>query len=79
MQMQNQVMQQQQQQVNQNNINASANMLNKIKANPEQFARNLMARNPDFQKFVEQNRGKSIEQIAEENGIPMQHIQSFMM
>lgn len=39
--------------------------------NPQAFAENLMRSNPQFRQFVEVNKGKSVEQIAQENGIDM--------
>lgn len=37
--------------------------------NPEAFAQRLMQTNPQFADFVRQNQGKSLQQIAIENGI----------
>lgn len=37
--------------------------------NPDEFYNQLMQDNPQFKKFVEDNKGKSPEQIARENGI----------
>ena len=38
---------------------------------PQQVARNLMQRNPQFAAFVQQNQGKTMEQIAGEYGIDL--------
>lgn len=46
--------------------------------NPEQIAMNLMQRNPQFKSFVEQNKGKTAEQIASENGIDLSMIQNLL-
>ena len=46
--------------------------------NPEQIAMTLMQRNPQFKAFVEQNKGKSPEQIARENGIDLSAIQNLL-
>lgn len=46
--------------------------------NPEQIAMALMQRNPQFKAFVEQNKGKSPEQIASENGIDLSMLQNLM-
>ena len=45
---------------------------------PQQVARNLMQRNPQFAAFVQQNQGKSIEQIAAENGIDLGFVRDLM-
>jgi hypothetical protein len=37
--------------------------------NPEAFAQRLMQNNPQFANFVRQNQGKTLQQIATENGI----------
>lgn len=39
----------------------------------------LMGSNPQFRQFVEQNRGKSPEQIAREHGIDFAALQSKFM
>lgn len=39
--------------------------------NPANFAQNLMNQNPNFRQFVEQNKNKSVDQIAKENGIDL--------
>ena len=48
-------------------------MLSAIKqmagGNPEAFAQRLMQNNPQFADFVRQNQGKTLQQIATENGI----------
>lgn len=40
-------------------------------SSPEQLMQSMMKSNPQFAQFVEQNRGKSPEQIAKENGIDL--------
>lgn len=42
--------------------------------NPEQIAQNLMQQNPQFRHFVEANRGKSPEQVAQEHGFNLSAI-----
>lgn len=39
--------------------------------NPEQIAQQMMQNNPQFRKFVEANKGKSPQQVAQENGIDL--------
>lgn len=46
--------------------------------NPEQIAMNLMQRNPQFKQFVEENKGKTPEQVARENGIDFNQIMGMM-
>ena len=43
-------------------------------SSPEQLMRSMMKSNPQFAQFVEQNRGKSPEQIAKENGIDLEAV-----
>lgn len=38
----------------------------------------LIQNNPEFQKFVKDNEGKSIEQIAKENNIPMDVLNKYI-
>lgn len=42
--------------------------------NPEQIAQSLMQQNPQFRQFVEENRGKSPEQVAQEHGFDLSAI-----
>ena len=42
--------------------------------NPEQIAQSLMQQNPQFRQFVEANRGKSPEQVAQEHGFNLSAI-----
>ena len=37
--------------------------------NPDEYYTQLMQSNPQFRQFMEQNKGKTPEQIANENGI----------
>lgn len=37
--------------------------------NPQAIFQNLMQSNPQFQKFMQDNKGKSLDQIAQENGV----------
>lgn len=57
--------------------NSSGNLLSQIAQikkmmdgqNADEIYDDMMKNNPQFRAFVEANRGKSIEQIAQENGI----------
>lgn len=64
------------------NGNQFSNLMNIARmvksGNPEQIAMNLMRQNPQFKQFVEQNRGKTPEQVARENGIDFSQIRSLM-
>lgn len=42
--------------------------------NPQQMAANLMQNNPKFRAFVESNRGKTPEQVAQEHGVNLNEI-----
>ena len=44
---------------------------------PEVVYNRLMQSNPKFAQFVQQNQGKSLEQLSSEFGIDMQLLQSF--
>lgn len=37
--------------------------------NPDDLYNQMMENNPQFRQFIEANKGKSVEQIAKENGI----------
>lgn len=61
-----------------NDISNSVKIKNVIKmlrsGNPEQIAQNLMMQNPQFRSFMQQNQGKSPEQVAKEHGIDISQI-----
>lgn len=42
--------------------------------NPEQIAQQMMQSNPQFKAFVESNRGKTPEQVAQEHGMDLGQI-----
>lgn len=42
--------------------------------NPQQMAMNLMQNNPQFRAFVESNKGKTPEQVAQEHGVNLNEI-----
>lgn len=46
--------------------------------NPQQVAQLLAQRNPQFAAFVQQNQGKTVDQIAAENGIDMGFVRELM-
>ena len=46
--------------------------------NPEQIASQMMQNNPQFRQFVEANKGKSPQQVAQENGINLNQIMGMM-
>lgn len=37
--------------------------------NPDAFYQKMIVNNPQFAKFIEDNKGKTPEQIAKENGV----------
>lgn len=65
-----------------NNIPNANPMLNIIKmlksGNPNQIAQSLMQQNPQFAAFMQQNKGKTPEQVAKENGIDMGQIMGML-
>ena len=46
--------------------------------NPQQVAQLMAQRNPQFAAFLQQNQGKSPEQIAHENGIDMSLVRELL-
>lgn len=46
--------------------------------NPDAIFNQMMMSNPQFAKFVNENSGKSVEQIVQENGIDINLLQQFM-
>lgn len=48
------------------------------RGNPNQMAANFMQNDPEFRKFVQENQGKSFEQIAKEHGFDFNQILSMM-
>lgn len=46
--------------------------------NPDQIAQQMMQSNPQFRQFVEQNKGKTPEQVAREHGIDLSQFKSMM-
>lgn len=46
--------------------------------NPQQVAQMMAQRNPQFAAFVQQNQGKTVDQIAAENGIDMGFVRELM-
>lgn len=56
-----------------------ANVMRMLKSgNPEQIAQQMMQSNPQFRQFVEQNKGKTPEQVAKENGIDLSQFKGMM-
>lgn len=55
------------------------NILSLLKnRNPNEVFNQMMQTNPQFKSFVEQNKGKSVEQIAKEHNIDMNLLKQFM-
>ena len=50
------------------------NLINGNANNSDWLFENMMRNNPQFAKFVSDNKGKSPEQIAKENGIDYQSV-----
>jgi hypothetical protein len=46
--------------------------------NPDQIAQQMMQNNPQFRQFVEQNKGKTPQQVAQENGFDLNQIMGMM-
>ena len=52
-------------------------ILQMAKGNPQGFV-DMINGNPQFQKFMAENKGKTPQQVAEENGIPWTMIEGFL-
>lgn len=62
-----------------NKMGQVANVLKMLRSgNPEQIAQQMMQNNPQFRQFVEQNKGKTPEQVAREHGIDLSQFKSMM-
>lgn len=46
--------------------------------NPDELYNQLMQDNPNFRKFIEDNQGKTPEQIAQENNIDIERIKNYI-
>lgn len=59
--------------------NGLANIMRLLKSgNPEQIAQQMMQQNPKFREFMKANKGKSPEQVAQENGIDLSMLKNMM-
>ena len=60
--------------------NNLANAINLIKSiqNPQQFVMNMLQNNPQFQSFFNANKNKSIDQIAQENGLDITELNKYL-
>ena len=61
----------------------SRNLLSQINGllsgkNPDAVFSDLLQNNPQFRSFVEQNKGKTPEQIASENGLNIEQIKAML-
>lgn len=56
-----------------------ANLMRMLKSeNPDQIAQQMMQSNPQFRQFVEQNKGKTPEQVAKEYGFNLNQLKNMM-
>lgn len=56
-----------------------ANVVKMLRSgNPDQIAQQMMQQNPQFRQFVEQNKGKTPEQVAREHGIDLNQFKNMM-
>lgn len=62
-----------------NKMGQVANLMKMLRSgNPEMIAQQMMQSNPQFRQFVEQNKGKTPEQVAREYGVDINQIKSMM-
>lgn len=63
----------------QNNMAQISNIVKMLKSgNPEQIAMSLMQKNPQFKAFMDSNKGKTPQQVAQEMGIDFNSIKNLM-
>lgn len=46
--------------------------------NPQEFAENLIKTNPEFARFYEANKDKSVEQLLRDNGVKLDTIMQLL-
>lgn len=57
------------------NLAQISNIINMLRSgNPQQIAINLMQKNPQFKNFINLNKGKSPDQVANEYGINLNQL-----
>ena len=62
-----------------NKIGQVASLMKMLQSgNPEQVFQQMMQNNPQFRQFVEQNKGKTPEQVAQEHGIDLSQFKNMM-
>lgn len=62
-----------------NRGNQMMSLMNMMKSgNPNAIYNQMMQTNPQFRQFIEDNKDKTPEQIAQENGIDMNLLRQFM-
>lgn len=60
-------------------INQVKSIISNIQTkNPDELYNQLMQDNPNFRKFIEDNQGKTPEQIAQENNIDIERIKNYI-
>lgn len=47
-------------------------------SNPDQIDQQMMQSNPHFRQFIEQNKGKTPDQVAREHGLDLSQFKSMM-
>ena len=67
---------------NRDNQNMPANLISQIKGlvngSPAALFSMMMQNNPEFAKFVQENKGKTPEQIAKQYGIDMDTVRTIL-
>ena len=62
-----------------NKMRQVANLMKMLRSgNPEQIAQQMMQSNPQFRQFMEANKGKTPEQVAQEHGIDLNQFKNMM-
>lgn len=63
---------------NMNRPSKITNLMQLIKGDPNGMYENMIKTNPQFAQFVRENKGKTPEQIARENGIDFNLVKQLM-
>lgn len=62
-----------------NRMGQVANLMKMLRSgNPDQIAQQMMQINPQFRQFMEANKGKTPEQVAQEHGIDLAQFKNMM-
>ena len=62
-----------------NKMSQAANLMKMLRSgNPSRIAQQLMKNNPQFRQFIEDNKEKTPQQVAQEHGINLSQLNKMM-